>query len=145
MTTDSGSSITPELRETLAGLADALFPAGGDMPGGLEVNVHGRWLDRALGARPDLAPELVRILEGARGTDPRTEVMRLQAEDKPGFSVLALVVAGAYYMSPKVRKRLGYPGPKADPPYPDESEYWLRDGVLDPVKARGPIYREARS
>ena len=144
MSAVADSPFTPELRETLAGLVDALFPPGGDMPGGTEVDVHGRWFDRAVSARPDLVPELVRLLENARGTDPRAEVMRLQAEDKAGFSVLALAVAGAYYMSPKVRKRLGYPGPKADPPYPDESEYWLRDGVLDPVKARGPIYRDAR-
>lgn len=144
MSTVVDSPITPELRETLTGLVDVLFPAGGDMPGGLEVDAQGRWFDRVVKARPDLVPQLVQILEQARGSDPRGEVMRLQSEDRPGFSVLALSVAGAYYMSPKVKKRLGYPGPKADPPYPDESEYWLRDGVLDPVKARGPIFRDAR-
>jgi hypothetical protein len=144
MSTAVDSPITPELRQTLTGLVDVLFPAGGDMPGGLEVDAHGRWFDRVVKARPDLAPQLVQILEQAGGADPRSEVMRLQSEDRPGFSVLALSVAGAYYMSPKVKKRLGYPGPKADPPYPDESEYWLREGVLDPVKARGPIFRDAR-
>lgn len=137
------AAFTPERREALRGLVDVLFPAGGDMPGGLEVDVHGRWFDRAMAARPDLVPELVRVLDGARGVDPQAEIMRLQKEDKAGFSTLALVVAGAYYMGPKVRKRLSYPGPKADPPYPDESDYWLRDGVLDPVKARGPIFRDA--
>jgi hypothetical protein len=47
-------------------------------------------------------------------------------------------------MNPKVRKRLRYPGQKASPPYPDEADYYLRDGLLDPVIERGPIYVVAR-
>ena len=41
----------------------------------------------------------------------------------------------------EVRKAVGYPGQKANPPYPDEAEYDLRDGLLEPVIARGPLYR----
>jgi hypothetical protein len=38
------------------------------------------------------------------------------------FQALALAVSGAYYMNLKVRKRIGYPGQKSDPPFPDEAE-----------------------
>jgi len=38
---------------------------------------------------------------------------------------------------------LGLPGnaPKPKPALPDEADYYFRDGILEPVKARGPIYR----
>jgi hypothetical protein len=30
--------------------------------------------------------------------------------------------------------------PKKSPPYPDESDQYLEDGILDPVIQRGPLY-----
>ena len=55
---------------------------------------------------------------------------------------LSTVVVGGYYLSPKVRKRIGYPGQKRNPPYPDEADYYLDDGkLLDPVRAMKSIYR----
>ena len=50
--------------------------------------------------------------------------------------MLATVVSAAYYMNPKVRKLIGYPGQSQNPIYPDEAEYDLRDGLLDPVLRR---------
>ena len=44
-------------------------------------------------------------------------------------------------MNLKVRKRIRYPGQGKRPPFPDEAEYDLRDGLLDPVIERGPIYK----
>ena len=40
-------------------------------------------------------------------------------------------------MNLKVRKRIRYPGQGKRPPFSDEAEYDLRDGLLDPVYARG--------
>jgi hypothetical protein len=45
-------------------------------------------------------------------------------------------------MSPKVRKRIGYPGQKPRPFFADEADYYLRDGLLAPVLERGPIYKQ---
>ena len=42
-------------------------------------------------------------------------------------------------MNLKVRKRIGYPGQGKRPPFSDEAEYDLRDGLLDPVFERGPV------
>jgi choline dehydrogenase-like flavoprotein len=129
-------------RRTFAALADVLIPAGEKMPAASEVDVGGKWLDRALGARPDLETTLERVLADAAGREPSGEVRRLHAEDAEGFAALAHLAAGAYTMHAKVRKRLGYPGQKSNPPLPDEAEYYLEDGLLDPVLALAPFGRQ---
>ncbi len=53
-----------------------------------------------------------------------------------------LVVTAAYYLSPKVRRSIGYPGQRPHEVFPDQAEHDLRDGILDPVIARGPIWRQ---
>jgi hypothetical protein len=133
--------VTPEQRGTLAALADALLPAADGMPAASEVDVPGKWMDRALRARPDLEPELLCVLDGGSQPDPETRLAQLRGDDPAGLETLVLLVTGAYYMHPKVRKLIGYPGQKATPEYPDEAEYYLSDGLLDPVVARGSIYR----
>jgi hypothetical protein len=128
-------------RETLAALADVLIPAAEGMPAASEVDVAGKWLDRVAAARPDILPELARVLDEAAGKNPVTEIRRLQEDPDSGFGTLALAATGGYYMNPKIRRLIGYPGQKQSPPYPDEAEYYLRDGLLDPVVARGPTFR----
>ena len=135
------TDLTPALRSTLATLADVLIPAFDGMPAASEADAAGKWSNRVLRARPDLEPELVRVLTEAEGREPRKEIRRLESEDRTGLETLALVVTNAYYMNPKVRRLIGYPGQKATPPFPDEADYDLRDGILDPVIQRGPIYR----
>lgn len=136
-------SLTPDalIRRTFAGLADVLLPAVDDLPAPSASDVGGRWLDRALAARPDLAEPLTAILAAAIDRDPAAEARRLHDEEPEAFATLAFVVTGSYYLSPKVRKRIGYPGQKADPADDDEADYWLRDGILEPVIARGPRWR----
>ena len=109
--------MTPEQRAAFARLADELLPATGDLPAPSSLGISERWLDRAAATRPDLADDLARAL--------------------------ALLAPGAYYLHPRVRRLIGYPGQKPDPAPDDESDYWLRDGILDPVIARGRIWREA--
>jgi len=126
-------------RAILAGLADVLIPAGdGRMPAS-QAGVSGEWLDQVLAVRPDLADGLKRILQLARGRPPEEVVAELQANDSAGFGSLAEVVAGAYFMNPKVRAILGYEGQTARPidPYPD----YLEGGLLQSVIDRGPIFR----
>ena len=126
-----------EQRTTFAALADVLIPAVNGMPSASEVGAEGKWLDRALRARPDLEPGLVLTLAAAAGCDPKKELRRLHEEEPDAFRTLALAVTGAYYMHLKIRKRIGYPGQKHDPPFPDEADYYLEGGLLDPVLERG--------
>jgi len=127
-------------RETLYALGDVLIPAVGEMPSASTADPQGKWLDKALAARPDLLPTLAELLDRAHGREPSEEARRLHAEEPDAFGALSQIVAGAYYMNLKVRKRIRYPGQGKRPPFSDEAEYDLRDGLLDPVTERGPIY-----
>jgi choline dehydrogenase-like flavoprotein len=108
----------------LAALADELIPATDDLPSASAADPTGKWLERALAARPDLRPAYERALTQA------ADVRRLYADDRDAFDALAKLVSGAYYMNLKIRKRIGYPGQKANPPFPDEAEFYL-EGLLD--------------
>lgn len=115
-------------------LADALIPAGDGMPSASEADASGKWTERALAARPDLAAAFERALGSA-------DVETLQKDDSEAFAALGEIVSGAYYMNVKVRKRIGYPGQKSNPPFPDEADYYL-EGLLperdEPLPARKP-------
>jgi choline dehydrogenase-like flavoprotein len=112
------------------------------MPSASEADATGKWVERALEARLDLIPAFERALGAA-------DVERLAAEDPEAFSALADIVTGAYYMNVKVRKRIGYPGQKSNPAFPDEAEYYL-EGLLpereeslpEPVAVAPPAKRE---
>lgn len=141
MSTPDLGSFDAGRRETLAALADVLIPAAEGMPAASEADVAGKWLDRVAVVRPDILPDLVRVLDEATGKDPAAEVRRLQESPDSGFGALALAATGAYYLNPRIRRLIGYPGQKPNPPYPDEADYYLEGGLLDPVLERGPIYR----
>jgi hypothetical protein len=125
-----------EQRAKYAALADELIPAAGDMPAASEADATGKWLDRALTARADLRPAFERALEG--DGDARA----LHNADPEAFAALATLVCGAYYMNLKVRKRIGYPGQKHAPPYPDEADYYL-EGLLEVPPEQPPRERAA--
>jgi choline dehydrogenase-like flavoprotein len=108
----------------LAALADALVPAADGMPSASEADATGKWTKRALEARPDLVPAFERALGAG-------DLQRLAGDDPEAFSALTDIVTGAYYMNVKVRKRIGYPGQKSNPPFPDEADYYL-EGLLPP-------------
>jgi hypothetical protein len=135
--------VTLERRATFARVADVLLPATDGLPAPSSLEVEQRLLDRALVTRPDLAAELDGVLDALDGADLASALPRLHDEQPARFAVLALFVTGAYYLSPKVRRAIGYPGQKADPALVDEADWFLRDGILEDVVARGPIWRPA--
>jgi hypothetical protein len=137
------TTVSSEERATLAALGDALIPALDGLPAWSEADPNGKWLDRALSARPDLLESLRRTLGSVAGREPGDEVRRLHAEEPDAFRALATIVSGSYYMNLKVRKRIRFPGQGKRPPFPDEADYDLRDGLLDPVIDRGPAHKPA--
>ncbi len=130
-------SLTESQRATLVALGDVLVPADGDLPSFSAADPDGARTARALAARPEVVPDLVRALDAAAGRDPAVEAERLHADDADGFFALQLIVTGAYYLNVKVRRRIGWPGQKQHPFFPDEAEWDLRDDILAPVLARG--------
>ncbi|MDQ1462244.1 MAG: hypothetical protein QOI08_3728 [Actinomycetota bacterium] len=133
--------LTEEQRTTLAALADALIPGGAGLPSAVEADVHGKWVDRVLAVRTDLVDRLSQALsdDGV----PREALERWRVSEPDVFDAITFVVSSAYFLNPRVRRLLGYPGraPMRNPALPDESDFYLEGGILDPVIARGAIYR----
>ena len=72
---------------------------------------------------------------------PREAAQALYTGDPEAFNALGLVVSGGYYMSPVVRERLGYSGQENAPFDGYETPAYETNGMLERVRARGPIYR----
>ncbi len=125
-----------DVRARLVVVADLLVPAGDGMPAASEVDLVERWLPRVLAADPSLDPDVRAV--AACGT--WAELEALHARDATTFDRAAWAIVCAYTMHPRVRKRMGYPGQGPSPILPDESEWYLRDDILAPVRERGPIY-----
>lgn len=141
MSSNAETVLDGDMRETFKALADVLFPAEAAMPAASAADSDGAWLDRVLAVRPDLLPALTRVLSEAAGQDPSAEVRRLRREDAQGFLALASACTGSYYLNPGNKRLIGYPGQEPSLPEPGEADAELGGGILDPVVARGPIYR----
>jgi choline dehydrogenase-like flavoprotein len=139
MSVQAAATLDARQRQTLRALGDVLIPAAGELPSWSAADPNDKWLEKALAARPDLLPVLAELLDSATGRDPGSEARRLHTDEPEAFRALASIVSGSYYMNLKVRKRIGFPGQGKRPPFPDEAEYDLRDGLLDPVIERGPV------
>ncbi len=125
-------TITPTAheRDRLRTLADALLPGDERMPAASDVGVADDLLDAVLRARPDLAGELRRAL-AAEIVDPQDVIDDLRHADPPAYRALVLLVLAAYYRSPDVRARIGWPGPEGAPVGRFEYPEYLTEGLLD--------------
>lgn len=135
------TGLDQEVRDRLRRFAEALIPAGDGMPSAAEVGVADHRLDRVLGARPDLAAPLVRAVGQVDAEDWEGSLERLRASDPPAHDALLLVVAGGYYTDPEVRRRIGYDGQQPIEVRPEIIPNYVEEGLIEPLLARGPIYR----
>jgi hypothetical protein len=125
------SALTQADRNVLHDVADVLIPATTTMPALREADTDGAWLDRACKARADLVPSLLRALRALASTsDLPSAVRRLHGEDRATFDVVTTFVAGTYYMIPRVRERIGYPGQLRAPADIDAAAEELSDDVF---------------
>ena len=97
---------------------------------------------------PALA-ELLRSVDAAAGgrlvsldpTERETLLARLRTADYTAFAVLEAVVSRAYYRDDRVLASIGM---DARPPFPQGYELPATDwSLLDPVRERGPVWRQA--
>ena len=136
-----GNLAEAQWRQRLAAFADALIPGGAGLPSASAAGVHEAGIDRTLACRPDLRD----LVTGVIGIDaePREALEWLRAEQPGVFDRFAVTIAGIYFMNRDVRRLVGYPGeaPQRKRARPGEAEEYLKDGILDPVIERGPIYR----
>lgn len=136
------STVTEDTRNTFAGIADVLIPNAEGMPAASEMDVQGTMLDHVLGLRPDLRDNFMRGIETARGRDPEEAANDLNRTDPAALSAIGLIASAGYYMTPKVRELIGYPGQESRPdPDPDATPEYVANGMLQQVIDRGPIFR----
>src|SRR5262249_9181117 len=126
-------------RAVLAGLADVLIPAGDGMPSASAGAVAEEGLDLVLAAVPGLGASLADVLARAGGREPAEFVAGLARTAPAAHGVLTEVVTAASFMTPDVRKAVGYPGQGPSPLDPRVD--YMEDGLLESVIKRGPIYR----
>jgi hypothetical protein len=140
--TSADIPLDEQTRAVLYAVADVLVPGTGEMPSPSGLPDFDTCLDRAWAARTDAQDMLSRLAAQLDGPDLPARLAQLSREIPEDFETLALVVAGAYYLSPRTRVVIGYPGQERRPPSFDEAADQL-EGLLDPVLARGSIVRQA--
>ncbi|WP_425409893.1 hypothetical protein [Hyphococcus sp.] len=138
----NAQSLTGNQRSRIAEIADILMPPGDTLPAPSEVDISGIWIDSALNAAPGMRGVLDSVLEMQGSADAIVKELRDRSPEM--FMAFSFFLAGAYFMHPQVRNALGYEGQaiEENPVLEGEAEFFLEDGLLEPVKSRGPIYRE---
>ena len=116
--------LNADQRSRLTSLGDRLIPAVDDLPGAGSLIAATDLVDRVLGVRPDLLVPLARALEYPQG-------MEELAKDMEAWMALMTVIAGAYYLHPRVRKRIGYEGQIPRQARPDNYPAYAAEGLLD--------------
>jgi hypothetical protein len=143
--------LTTACETTLAALAGTMIPASGEhgVPGADDPDILADILAAAAGFAAFLEEamsELNGSVEGgnfaALDADLRLSAAeRFRVSHAEAMGLVISVVAQCYYRDERVMTALGM-APR--PPFPDGHE--LPEGdwtLLDPVRSRGPLYREA--
>ena len=131
---------------TLLRIADTLIPASGPNPKASAAEQFQPYLHLALAARADVFEVVlsaVHALAEVPDSGLHDALKTMWAEDKFTFDPVSSVIAGAYFMTPQVKKLIGYPGQHRDPAGLEDAANELETGILDPVIERGPIYISA--
>lgn len=135
------TQIDQQVRTTFSGIADVLIPEAEGMPAASAVGVHKERLDHILALRPDLREAFFRGIASAHNRDPKSAAEELNAQDAAALSAIGLVASAGYYMSPRVRELIGYPGQEKRTYDAEAIPEYVANGMLKIVQDRGPIYR----
>jgi len=153
-TDDSSQPLAPGQRANLDIVLNLIVPpsADGRMPGAAEVGVPAYLFAEAPDALPVLRRELqelelrsrerfVRGFADLAQAERHSMIGELRAQQPSFMSRLAMETLACYYQHDRVLAGLGR---EARPPYPKGYQVAQGDlSLLDPVRARGKIYRDA--
>lgn len=126
--------------KTFLALADFLIPAHGDMPAFGSVCSFAD-AEKALDFRVDLKEGFHRGLDADPASSAEAHLEKLNKEDGAAFSAVTTIAICTYYMNPRVRALLGYPGQESVQYDSKATQIYLTDGSLGHVLARGRKYR----
>jgi hypothetical protein len=127
-------------QNTFFALADFLIPAHGKMPKFSDVCAYAD-VEKSLDFRVDLKPGFARGIAVDPATDAEARLESLNKEDGEAFTAITTIAIATYYMSPRVRELIGYPGQENVPYDSKATQSYLTDGSLGQVVASGRKYR----
>jgi len=130
--------LTDAERATFGQIADVLIPETAEMPAFTGSDADPVHLDQVLTLRPELLNKLKDALQKAAVAGRADALNRDHPE---AIGIIGLVASSAYYLSPGIRDRLGYPG-QIQRPATEAEEHDYVD-LLQPVIDRGNIFRSA--
>ncbi len=141
MTADACSDVVTEAARTaLARIADVLIPSSDRMPSASTAGVAGHLLEATVKIRPDLWHRTQPVLAACEDHAPEAVLAEAQANDPRTYDAVCELVAGTYFMNPKVRELIGYNGQEASPSLMEMSEFM---DLIAPVVERGPFFRQS--
>jgi hypothetical protein len=151
---ESAQPLTSGQQASLDIVLNMIVPpsADGRMPGAAEVGVPDYLYAEARDALPVLCRELEELDQRSRerfargfaqleGHERKPLIEEMRAREPSFMNRLAMETLACYYLHDRVIEGLGM---EARPPYP--KGYQVEQGdlsLLDPVRARGKIYRDA--
>jgi len=138
---DEVSALDADLAHMLRTIASYLIPHGHGMPSAADV-LDDCQIALVLRSRPDLLSGLRQALRHALGSDPATRLAVLESEEVENLAALQTTIVGGYYMAPRVRDAMGYPGQIATPVSAFSYPQYIEEGLIDSVVERGPIWRD---
>lgn len=128
----------------LSRFASVLIPAAANMPAAADVDGYAALLQLAVKASGYSVADLSAAVAGVPESDALADAKAYAAADPARFDIAATIASGAYFMSPMVLERLGYPLERRHPAGVEEFADEYETGILDPVIARGPRFRDPR-
>ena len=139
--------LTAEQGLVLAAVLNRIIPANDVMPGAGDVGTA-RFIDGVLADAPHLRRRVIAVLNeadaregfmGLSAAEQDTRLQKIARENKESFDTLLQAAYTGYYSEPQVLAAIGW-DPKPDTPGPTQP---FDTRLLDAVRRRGPIYRQA--
>lgn len=136
---EAARSAIETYRSQIAWAADALIPTDASlgMPSATEAGVLETYLPEALTARDDMLPAFVEAVRQLPETTPADPIGALKALPDGGFDSISRTVAGAYFWSGDINRKLKYPGQQEIRETPD---YEFLMEAIEPQLERGSRY-----
>jgi hypothetical protein len=125
---------------TFLAMADFLIPAQGKMPRFSDVCSFAD-AGKSLDFRVDLKEGFGRGIATDLAGGAEAHLEKLNKEDGEAFTAVTTTTIATYYMNPRVRELIGYPGQENVQYDSRATQIYLTDGSLGHVIARGRKYR----
>lgn len=133
--------LTAQQVDTLHAMAEWFMPAVEGYPSNDDADPDGSVLLLALDQLRPLLPAIAAALDCAAREGVTSYLQRIDATEADTYELLRTLLIGRYLMCRPVWDVLGYTGRRPSPIQLAEYENEFTDGILEPVLARGKIFR----